>query len=155
MLQGLARGIHRRGARADHGHPLAAQALAVPGMTGVHPAPGRQLLRPVGHPGAAQAVTAGGQHHMAGVDPFGGAVRALGDGNPQAHPIGARRQAHEPPVVLDRQAQHLPVPAQVLAPDPPRDLAQGLPGLDAMARHEPRAKTQRGNAQARPGEFLG
>ena len=143
------RDIHRRSAAADHCHPQAAKTRAVPCLARMHPALARDLLRPIRHPRAAQAITSGGQHDMAGQHRITIVRRArnrtrigLIDDSQLHQSIGARLHGDHALLVAQVQPQDLAVPAQVVGPLQARDLVERVPSSKAKLRLEPGAKAQ-------------
>ncbi|MCY1223200.1 hypothetical protein D9M72_353120 [compost metagenome] len=146
------RAVHGRRARAHHAHALARERGVVHDVGRMRPAVARQLLREVGHIGAAQAVAAGGQHHAARQHRAGPGGRF----DVELHQlVGARQHGPDAVFVAHVQFQHAAVPAQVIHPLKARDLVQRFPGLGAELRFEPGAEGQRGQAQRGAGQLLG
>ena len=143
------RDVHRRSAAADHRHPQAAKACAVPCLTRMHPALARDLLRPVRHPRAAQAITSGGQHDMVGqhritiLQRVRSRTRIGLVSDIELHQsIRARLHGDHALLVAHVQPQDLAVPAQVVGPLQARDLVERVPSSKAELRLEPGAKSQ-------------
>lgn len=145
--------IHGRRARADHAHPFARQRAVVHRIGRMRPPAARQAVRERRHGRAAQAVTAGGQHHAARQHALPGCVRCV-EGQLD-RTVGARLHGPDVMCVADLQLQHAAVPAQVVHPLQARDLVERLPGIGAELRLEPGTEGQRGQAQCGAGQLLG
>ncbi len=111
----------------------------------------RQRPRQVRHPRPAQAIAAGGEHHMPGIQ----GLRLRANLHRQLHQaIGTRSHPTHPVLVTHLQRQGLAIPAQVVGPLQARDLVQLFPGWQAELRFEPGAKRQRRQAQGRAGQLF-
>ncbi len=111
----------------------------------------RQLPGEIRHPGAAQTVPTGRQHHMA---------RQHEAGLPRRHDVQfdqavrSRRDTAYPVFVAHIQRQHLAIPAQVLGPLQARDFIQCCPAVGTELRFVPGAKRQGRQTERRAGQLF-
>ena len=137
-LQRSGRIVKGRRPGAQHRHDLAAHRAKVDRITGMVAPCFRQIRDEVGHPPAPETVDAVGQNDLPGVKRF-----RCGSADFDRDMIGMGMNRHHRRGALNRQSEHLLVPAKVLCPHAFGNLAHGLPGGSAELCLVPALKGQR------------